>query len=521
MDKKPSQPFRILDFAGDQIIGSRAVQQDDFAVVPPEEVSPSGRELLLLLADGIGGAKSGEIASKVVTQSFAKWFWEFEGEKNPAWRMNAALMLSNDDLRGKKKELGIYEEMGTTFIAAWITHQGLYWVSVGDSLIFLIRDQKLTRLNELHTYAAELDDMVRRGEISKDEAAASPGRHAITSALCGDEMTHKEITSTPYPLLPGDIILLCSDGILTIDDILPELDYKMVREKTSKEIVAELLGAVELRRKKNQDNTTMIVSRIGEYISTSLPYPIHSASISLIGDRNENQDRFGCWENGSSWLGFVADGAGGHQGGSLAAQIIFDTLEKLWNDYHGDLGCNPLAVLTNSLLDAHDKVMEQQMESPSSSTRPGKAAVVVSYIHGNYIFVAHVGDCRFYHFRKKAIHWRTKDDSVVQILIDQGVINEDERKNHPDQNKISQAIGKNGKRPIPNVHESKWNPGDSFMMCCDGFWGQLEEKSILRMSHTSADSYHRELEKLAHLAVGKGQGHSDNVTSIFVGTRKK
>lgn len=93
--------------------------------------------------------------------------------------------------------------MGTTLVAAWIGPEGLRWVSVGDSLLLLIREEKMFLLNDLHQYSAELERMADEGSISREEALSHPSRHSLTSALMGREVPLVDLREECFPLVPG------------------------------------------------------------------------------------------------------------------------------------------------------------------------------------------------------------------------------------------------------------------------------------------------------------------------------
>ncbi len=92
--------------------------------------------------------------------------------------MKDAVTAANEQVRTVRKKRGKDDEMGTTLVAAWIGPEGLRWVSVGDSLLLLIREEKMFLLNDLHQYSAELERMADEGSISREEALSHPSRHS-------------------------------------------------------------------------------------------------------------------------------------------------------------------------------------------------------------------------------------------------------------------------------------------------------------------------------------------------------
>ena len=152
-------PFLVSGLHGDQILGARDNQQDTFSILVGEDA------FLLVLADGMGGYTGGELASRAAVEGFSK---AFEREYlSPGERMKAAVAAANEQVLAVRKRGGKDDEMGTTLVAAWIGREGVCWVSVGDSPLLLIRNEKMFLLNELHQYSEELDRMADEGVISR------------------------------------------------------------------------------------------------------------------------------------------------------------------------------------------------------------------------------------------------------------------------------------------------------------------------------------------------------------------
>lgn len=123
----------------------------------------------------MGGYTGGELASRAAVEGFSK---AFEREYlSPGERMKAAVAAANEQVLAVRKRGGKDDEMGTTLVAAWIGREGVCWVSVGDSPLLLIQNEKMFLLNELHQYSEELDRMADEGVISRDEALNHPARH--------------------------------------------------------------------------------------------------------------------------------------------------------------------------------------------------------------------------------------------------------------------------------------------------------------------------------------------------------
>ncbi len=188
-----------------QWIGKREKQEDSYAV----RYLPEG--VLFLVCDGMGGHQCGEIASRVAADAFAEHF--VSGEGDTPTRLRAALDAANESVRLAFCANGVYG--GTTLTAAYVSGGVLWWVSVGDSPLLVWRNKHLLRLNADHSLRSEYMEYVKQGVMTYESAAALG--HFLSSALTGGEMKLVDAPSTPFPLLPGDRLVLASDGA---DDIL-------------------------------------------------------------------------------------------------------------------------------------------------------------------------------------------------------------------------------------------------------------------------------------------------------------
>ena len=136
--------------AAEQLLGAREVQEDDFGFIDGATLDPGGQHPVVVVADGMGGHASGEIASRLAVRAFVE---AYGTEGRPSDRLRTGLDHANraiDDAIRENLSLG---GMGTTLVAAAVTTDGLEWVSVGDSPLLIYRDGRLKRLNEDHSMA--------------------------------------------------------------------------------------------------------------------------------------------------------------------------------------------------------------------------------------------------------------------------------------------------------------------------------------------------------------------------------
>lgn len=189
---------------GAQHQGARPYQEDSWALAPLAD----GR-LLAVLADGMGGHAGGAVASKVAVDAAVA-----SVEKGAS--LGAALQAANRAVGQRAASDHNLTNMGATFVGVTVKGDELRWVSVGDSPLYLVADGRIERLNEDHSMAPQIDAMVARGLLSARQGANHPSRHTLREAVMGQPLTL--IDEGSRPLAPGARLLLCSDGVQSLDD---------------------------------------------------------------------------------------------------------------------------------------------------------------------------------------------------------------------------------------------------------------------------------------------------------------
>ncbi|HYV15201.1 MAG TPA: Stp1/IreP family PP2C-type Ser/Thr phosphatase [Conexibacter sp.] len=166
------------------------------------------RAPLFVLADGMGGAQAGEVASRLAAETFAAGLPE---GGTPEQRLAAQALEANRRIHEVSRKREDRAGMGTTLTAAYVDADEIALAHVGDSRAYLLRDGELTRLTRDHTL---VDELVRRGKLTEEEAAEHPQRSIITRAL-GPE-PDVEVDTLTYGAQSGDVVLLCSDGLTSM-----------------------------------------------------------------------------------------------------------------------------------------------------------------------------------------------------------------------------------------------------------------------------------------------------------------
>ena len=241
-----------VDFAGHEILGSRQAQEDSSLL----RASRNGFELLAVLADGMGGHVNGATASKTAVDSFDATFNSYVAG-SVSTKLGASLHQANHDLANTAKNSPGLDGMGCTLVGAYIDSQGLQWVSVGDSPMFLWRRNKLMRLNADHSMTAIIEEFRLSGKITAEEAASHPGRHELRSALTGEALSLIDAPTAPLPLYKNDVVIIASDGLLTLSEKEIAGLLRQSVGSTADTIARQLLLSVEQKKKPRQDNTTI------------------------------------------------------------------------------------------------------------------------------------------------------------------------------------------------------------------------------------------------------------------------
>jgi len=243
-----------MDYATAAIIGDRQNQEDYGRI----SYRTKDLSLLAVVSDGIGGNNAGEVASRSATEEFHRSFPERKIIDIPV-ALRQCLDASNSAILLESKRGPSSEGLGCTLVAVFVIDNRLYWISVGDSLLFVFRGGTLHRKNEDHSMAPIIEKSRLEGKITAEEAANHPHRNALRSALSGDRMELIDCPSNPIELVAGDIIILATDGLLTLSN--EEIQAVIVKYKGegAEFICSALLNAVKAKGKARQDNTLVQV----------------------------------------------------------------------------------------------------------------------------------------------------------------------------------------------------------------------------------------------------------------------
>ena len=208
---------------------------------------------VFVVADGMGGAQAGEVASRIAIETFERGL---PGSGTPEARLAELVRDANQRIYDRARTEHGRAGMGTTLTAAYLADGELAIAHVGDSRAYLLRDDQLTRLTQDHSL---VDELVRRGKLTAEQAAEHPQRSIITRAL-GPE-PYVEVDTWTYPARAGDVILLCSDGLTSM---ISEDQVRAILE--SREDLGAAADALinEANEAGGRDNITVVLFRLEE-----------------------------------------------------------------------------------------------------------------------------------------------------------------------------------------------------------------------------------------------------------------
>ncbi len=205
---------------------------------------------------------------------------------------------------------------------------------------------------------------------------------------------------------------------------------------------------------------------------------IITATTNRLGNRSNNQDRCLTQERRDSALLVVADGMGGHARGELAAQITVDSLSRSFLSHRSVIE-KPHSFLKHAMNHAHLEVVDAgRSQEPRIDPR---TTCVTCLIQGDTAYWAHVGDSRLYLLRGGTILTRTRDHTPVEELLQNGMISEDEIRNHPMRNSVSRCLGGAPTLPKISFDRAKLQADDILLLCTDGLWSALPESRLARL----------------------------------------
>ena len=233
-----------------QIIGTREKQDDSFAT----SIMPYG--VMAIVADGIGGYINGNLASKIAVETYLDEFERRNATDNISYYFQTSAVLSNGRIRDEFGEA----KGGTTAVAVVLAEGKMYWTSVGDSNIAVIRNGRLIEINRKENVKNWLEDQYLAGAINKEAAMGGPMDKRLVNYLGYDGFKKASESDRPILLKKKDQILIYSDGVEVIGQI--ELENIMSRKGTAQKKAEMIMEAIENKKVNSKDNSTIIILEV-------------------------------------------------------------------------------------------------------------------------------------------------------------------------------------------------------------------------------------------------------------------
>jgi protein phosphatase len=220
--------------------------------------------------------------------------------------------------------------------------------------------------------------------------------------------------------------------------------------------------------------------------------------------RDINEDYFGSFSGSFGSLLLVCDGMGGHKGGEIASRLTVETIsnyfEKLNDSY------NISEEINKSLEAANTSIILKAKEDPELNDMG--STVVLVLVKDGLAYYTSLGDSRIYKIRDGVLQQITKDNSLVQQMVDSNIITEDEAKVHPKKNVITKALGTNDELEPEFYEPFKLQVNDKLILCSDGLTAHVDEEEIFQLSENNPPQ--EAAQKLVELA--NERGGTDNIT---------
>jgi protein phosphatase len=217
-----------------------------------DEFQQKGR--LAVVADGMGGYEGGQEASRLAVETIEDIYGK-EAANGPRNALLKGFQVAHERIREYADAHPEFQGMGTTCTALALNDLSLYFAHVGDSRLYLVRDENILRLTRDHSYVGRL---VESGVLRSDEAEHHPQRHILTAALGAGSDVAADSPTNPLALENGDILILCTDGLWSLVQEAEMLSIVISRDATS--ACAELVKLA--RQRSGPDNITVQILRL-------------------------------------------------------------------------------------------------------------------------------------------------------------------------------------------------------------------------------------------------------------------
>ncbi len=245
-----------IEVSGQSDIGClRKNNEDSFGYWEPEEDDNFARKgRLAIVADGMGGYEGGQEASRLAVDTLVETYRGYDGD-DPQQALIEGMQAAHQEIRRYGTDHPALQGMGTTCTAAAIVGDALHYVHVGDTRLYLIRDGRITQVTRDHSYVGRL---VEAGMITREEAERHPQRNILTAAVGTTPELIMDSPGQPEPLRPGDVIVICTDGLW--GQVHDQEIFEAVNKQDAESAGHDL---IELARQRGgPDNITVNILRL-------------------------------------------------------------------------------------------------------------------------------------------------------------------------------------------------------------------------------------------------------------------
>ncbi len=200
------------------------------------------------------------------------------------------------------------------------------------------------------------------------------------------------------------------------------------------------------------------------------------AILSRRGGRNYNEDACGHWHSDSHLVCVVADGAGGHGGGDKASKLA---VQQIIDAYAASPATTPAAI-RQLIIDTNRSLIDHRGDAANTQNMHSTIVALFVDLERYAASWGHCGDSRLYGFRAGRLAVQTRDHSLVQSLVDGGLITEDRMRSHPQRSELLSALGVGEQDLQVSVSDAPrpLQPGDAFLLCTDGVWEYVLEPEL-------------------------------------------
>lgn len=243
--------YRVANLQG---LGARTGQEDSFTVAGAFDAAMvQEKGLFFAVCDGMGGMKDGRLASETAIQSLRQSFQAMDRSQDLAPQLKQSVYQASAQVEAR-----VWGEGGSTVVMGILYQDRLYYASVGDSFLYLLREGNLLRLNaEQNLLHQKYLESVQEGSMDPLPLQDLPNGAALTGFLGMPGLDEVDCSVLPLPIDGGDVLLACSDGVGGV--LSPEEIAEALQMPTAEEMCASLEARIVSYNRPHQDNYTAIV----------------------------------------------------------------------------------------------------------------------------------------------------------------------------------------------------------------------------------------------------------------------